>query len=725
MTPSSEHEIGEALVRNFGCNFLRGGLSKDGGKYLAACVQGGVGLFDCRWADERSILVPLLLAPAAAAAATADEQEDGRSPNRSTCSSSFLSLLSGQAIRDISWSPLHVGKGRLLAIVQDMALLVFAIDTSQMPVRYSRTCLIDLQAHDQAGGGGGGASGGGFNSSSSKSKTVASCLWHPSALPTVIITFSNAPPLSVVLPRRQKQEQVNALFANGGKSNISVLVGCPPSTVLLLANQREAPPGGLLCIDASTSTCTASAKRTINRSVQNSLVDQEAAIDEAVVGELKKSVESKSTSSTIISLPWQGGEASAACVHESSQSVAITYDVCVLPLASPLTLPLQQQQQQQQRRRMVDVVAESTSLVAEAVELYDDIDEEQRQKQLQQKRRIFTKGAFPHALSGSSLIEALSVPSPIEEVANVNDRPSVMESLMSIGSKSGSSSLTHTVATEAAIARAIGTSSSSSSSSSSSTSSFSSSSLRLQHQDASLITSSSISSSSGGNGSSWTTTLLMACQFEHYLQADEHSRGKRFAIQSRGNGRPDVSALWISSSKVYLGVLAVCSSTASSLCLTYFSLQQSHENATREVSLQVPLPHDYKCRGVAFIEATTAAARGEEEGQDEKVLLVVLAAKRQASLASSSSSSLCSLRLLTFQCHFPSSLQSSSLPPPPLPSPLPSSTFISALTSEQGVQASLLSTLASLQSLVQAQNDKIDSLCERITVLEATVREKL
>ena len=166
-------------LRSFGCNYLRGAFSCDG-KYMACPV------------DNMSVAV-YIFQPIGYGQGYVAKRYCllAQPPNVSVLKPSPTVIASVKVVRDLSWSPKHVGKGRFLAVAFGELLCVW-----EVPVSVGKPTVIyscDLNTAVENGG------------------AVVSVQWHSSALPTLIVSRAvGGPTLFILRKCAQTTQDINS-----------------------------------------------------------------------------------------------------------------------------------------------------------------------------------------------------------------------------------------------------------------------------------------------------------------------------------------------------------------------------------------------------------------------------------------------------------------------------------------------------------------------------------
>lgn len=178
------HQLSESsTLRNVSCNYLRSAVSSNGTE-IAVVGDSFVGVFVCT-----DLCRPVYKLPIRAEAVGAGSTKAG-------ITSSTTAI-----VHDVAWSPCHVGKGRWLAVASSDKIEVWDVPETNTNKPVSRPQLLHSLIVASIL----------VSSNSSSPAIIKSIVWHPCALPTLVVMFINHTTITAVLPRRQRDTEITIL----------------------------------------------------------------------------------------------------------------------------------------------------------------------------------------------------------------------------------------------------------------------------------------------------------------------------------------------------------------------------------------------------------------------------------------------------------------------------------------------------------------------------------
>ena len=209
------HQLSESsTLRSVSCNYLRSAISSNGTE-IAVVVDKFVGIFVCIDFNRPVYKLPI-------------HTESG------TGSGTKAGIGSGTTVivHDVAWSPCHVGKGRWLAVATSEGKVdVWDVPETNTNKPVSRPQLLHSLAVSSM-----------LVSSNSSPAIIKSIVWHPCALPTLVVFFINHSTITAVLPRRQRDTEITTLTPASQNDSSKVLTSNTRTAFTIGAVASSIPP---------------------------------------------------------------------------------------------------------------------------------------------------------------------------------------------------------------------------------------------------------------------------------------------------------------------------------------------------------------------------------------------------------------------------------------------------------------------------------------------------
>ena len=210
-----------STLRSLSCNYLRSAVSSNGTE-IAVVVDVSVGIFVCNNFHRPVYKLPI-------------RNEAGINA----------------IVHDIAWSPCHVGKGRWLAVATSEGKIdIWDVPETSLPA--SRPLLLhSLPVTTMLG------------SSNQSPAIIKSIVWHPCALPTLVVFFINHTAITVILPRRGREAEITTLIPT--TSHGSEKVGSSTRTAFTIGAVASCISPGTSASSSSSSSSSGSSIGSLKR----------------------------------------------------------------------------------------------------------------------------------------------------------------------------------------------------------------------------------------------------------------------------------------------------------------------------------------------------------------------------------------------------------------------------------------------------------------------------